>query len=703
MALPPLNYFLDPVPAYGLVTPLGEIAQDLGQALGANQGRSAAPSHIIVVDDEHRPLGALAVGRLWASYRGQSLSTEANAELRVFDCQPWLELVTDVSASQALDILALSDLGRLAQGMPSRPLVVVDPEGQYVGVLNSVRVLGWLAFQSEPDGLGPRQSGTRESAWGTPLPTNSGQGGGQRAWVLELGHALKTPMTTLLGLSTLLLDSRVGALNERQFRYVSLIQQAIRKLTGLVNLLIDWMRLEAGQISLSLERVYLQPLADELVPSFLSAQPALDNPGLNASKAWAEEFTACLATAEGWVQADPLRLRQSLHYGLSYLIAHGATPAGLIVEPWGNWLSFTLWSPTAIASPGLSPAAVVPAEGRSQSDSQPVPESLEGLGLGLARRFSQLQGGELSGHSTSAWGSRITLLLPAPAASGSKTVLVLLASASETIIEQVYSSLRGSPYRLAVAPNCQIMATLQARLAPPCTLIHWESLADAPPSADDCVALVQRLAPAEAISLRSARAIADSASGGIPDRGSALDLKSKLNQVAAAPGAALPKTLCTETLAQALRPTLDQLCLTPAISLSSLQGMTLMLLRPSETEGGMPPLVQAWLHRYHCRLLQVDDLQQANLLSRVWKPQAVILDGVMPISIAYLQALARQPDLARLPLVAAAPPVDWAAAQALNLPLVVCPEVFTQPLPQALVSLLQAIARARATPGDPDC
>lgn len=329
----------------------------------------------------------------------------------------------------------------------------------------------------------------------------------------------------------------------------------------------------------------------------------------------------------------------------------------------------------------------MPVDGRSQPDLQPDPESLEGLGLGLARRFSQLQGGELSGHSTPTWGSRITLLLPAPAASASETVLVLLSSASEPIIEQIYSSLRGSPYRLVVAPSCQTMAALQARLSPPCTLIHWESLADAPATAADCLALVQRLALPGAVSLRSARADPDR----IPDLAS----KPGLSQAAVAPGAALPKTLFTETLAQGLRPTLDQICLTPPVSLSPLKGMTMLLLRPSEAESVLPPLVQTWLQRYHCRLLQVDDLRQANLLSRVWQPQAVILDGALPVSIAYLQALARQPDLARLPLVAPVPPVDWGAAQALNLPLVACPEVLTQPLPQALVSLMQAIAQAR--------
>ena len=121
----------------------------------------------------------------------------------------------------------------------------------------------------------------------------------------------------------------------------------------------------------------------------------------------------------------------------------------------------------------------------------------------------------------------------------------------------------------------------------------------------------------------------------------------------------------------------------------------MLLLRPPEAPGALPSLVQAWLQRYHCRLLQVDDLPQANLLSRVWQPQAVILDGAMPVSMAYLQALARQPDLARLPLVTLGLSPYQEAGLALGLALVPCPEVLTQSPPQAVVSLMQAIAQAR--------
>ncbi|MFQ4138897.1 sensor histidine kinase [Nodosilinea sp. PGN35] len=651
MALPPLDHVLSPVPAYGLEVSLETIALFLGQ-----MGRGL-PSHIVVVDEQQRPLGAIAVGRLWAISQGV-LPLGTTAPLLLADCQAWLETVVPLvvptgtpegpdgmvdgmpigAASPKENRPTLAQIEALAQG--PNPLVGVSADGRYRGLIDPAKLLGWLAQ-------------------GRAQPSHT-VAGGQRAWVLELSHALKTPMTTLLGLSTLLLDSRVGSLSDRQFRYVSLMRQAIRKLTGLINLLLDWMRLESGQLSLGLERVYLKPLAEDLLPGFFHAQAE------GTPTAWASDFAICVAIADRWVKADPLRLHQSLYYGLSYLMAHGATPAGLVIEPWGPWLALTLWSPIGIVNPGPPLGAAVSPGPKLQLD----PQSLEGLGLELARRLSQLQGGELSGFSVPTWGSRITLLLPQVApAHQPATWLVLLASTNQVVIDQVYGSLRGSPYRLAVAPCCRTLAAMQTRLAPPCTLLHWEGLADAPAGELEQLALVESLAMAGPVVLSPS----DTATEGM----------AKL------------QTLAVDALAQRLRPTLDHICQAASGPPSFPHGVTLLLLRPTAGgSGALPPVVRAWLQRHHCRLLQVDDLPQADLLSRVWQPEAVILDGEVPVSAAYLQALARHPDLARRPLIAPVPPTETTAA-ALGLSLVPCPEVLTQPPAQAAVSLMRAIALHR--------
>ncbi len=635
MALPPLDYLLTTVPAYELTASLGEITPALGQP-GA-----VALSHIVVIDDNHRPLGAIALGRLWAIHSAWGLAA-ASPEPQLKDCQAWLEPVVAVEASQLLEPSAMAELGAIARSLPAPTLVAIDADGQYLGVISPTRLLGWLVSAAAGGNAAEAQ------------PSD------QQAWVMELSHAIKTPITTLLGLSTLLLDSRVGSLSDRQFRYVSLMRQAIRKLTSLVNLLLDWMRLESEQIALNLERVNLQPLADSLLPSFLTAQP-----DITASAAWVDPFTLHLADPNAWVMADPLRLRQSLHYGLGFLVAQGASPGGLVVEPWGCWLGLTLWS----AHP-LGPTPIVtPLPGKSQ-----MPQSLDGLGLALARRLSQIHGGELSCLSTPTWGCRLTLLLPLPPPLPAEPMLrmvpVLVASASDAVLDRIYGSLRSSPYRLVVAPSCHHLLDMQQRLNTPCTLIHWRSLPDAPEPGAARLTLAQ--------SQNQTVILTES------DEGDLIP-------------APTVNYLPLVNLAQHLRPTLDQLCVggqPPMPPVSPPRGLTMLLLRsPEAAAGALPQAVQTWLQRHRCRLLQVDDLAQANLLSRVWQPQAVILDGVEPVSVAYLEALSTHPDLAQLPLVTLVAPVDGGAvATALGLALRVCPELLSQPAPQAVARLLAAIA-----------
>jgi hypothetical protein len=666
MALPPLDNFLSPVPVYGLATPLGKILQALGQP-GAHPC-----SHIVVVDDEQRPLGAMPLGRLWATHYDGSISSPGNEDLapQLLDCQPWFDSIVEVEAGQLADIVALTHLSQLVQAVSPPTLVAIDLDGKCLGVLSATRLLGWLASltlgQDEPNQSG----GSDRAAAIQRVPE-------QWAWLLELSHAIKTPLTTLLGLSTLLLDTRVGSLSDRQWRYVTLMRQAIRKLTSLVNLLLDWMHLESDQVSLNLEQVSLQPFADNLLPSFLSLQSE------PSSSPWIQDFTICLAPRTGWVMADSLRLRKSLHHGLAYLQASEASPGGLLVEPWGAWLGFTLWSPEFIPAAALGMANLEAASPQFQSISGPElgPETqaLQGLGLALARRLCQLHGGELSWLSVPTGGSRLTLLLPAPKLpiDADKTVLVLLACASESVIDQVYSSLRGSIYRLAVAYSSQMLGALQRQLSPACTLVHWESLADAPAEVAVRQALIEQWAIPRLIVLSSPGAATTDA---LP-----LD-----NLAHTARG--LTKVMAIETIAQGLPSTLDRVCQ----PLSPPAELTILLLRPPGTgdaTSALPSATQSCLQRYRCRLLQVDDLAQANLLSRVWQPQAVILDRVEPIPLDELQALAHYPALACLPLVTLVTPELENEALALGLNLVFCGDVLNQPPAQTLKNLIRAIAK----------
>jgi CheY-like chemotaxis protein len=115
----------------------------------------------------------------------------------------------------------------------------------------------------------------------------------------------------------------------------------------------------------------------------------------------------------------------------------------------------------------------------------------------------------------------------------------------------------------------------------------------------------------------------------------------------------------TKTLQQ----TLQQLLLPPAELESrsrSSVGLTVLRLRQGEqsTLTNLTSLLQ--LHRY--RILESDDLEQAELLARVWKPNVVLIEGTIPEPLDYLQQLSYHTVLASLPIVT----LDSQTTQAAN-------------------------------------
>jgi signal transduction histidine kinase len=179
-------------------------------------------------------------------------------------------------------------------------MVVVDDEMRYLGVVSPGIVLGHLCKELRVDQPGsrllPRSAGPIPEA--TPKP-----------WLLEISHALKNPMTSLLGLSTLLLDARVGDLNARQTRYATLIQQVVRKLISLLNQLLDWTRLDTGQLTFDSEVIPLQPFAQGVIESYWTQLSPTQ-----AQADWSQNFSLDLPSETAVLKADPMRLQLSLHW-----------------------------------------------------------------------------------------------------------------------------------------------------------------------------------------------------------------------------------------------------------------------------------------------------------------------------------------------------------------------------------------------------
>lgn len=80
----------------------------------------------------------------------------------------------------------------------------------------------------------------------------------------QISHELRTPLNAIKGFGDLLMEETVGGLNERQKLYLGKMQTSSDKLLEIVNQILDWAKLESGQLTLQEETVDLCRVAQEV-------------------------------------------------------------------------------------------------------------------------------------------------------------------------------------------------------------------------------------------------------------------------------------------------------------------------------------------------------------------------------------------------------------------------------------------------------
>jgi len=125
---------------------------------------------------------------------------------------------------------------------------------------------------------------------------------------------------------------------------------------------------------------------------------------------------------------------------------------------------------------------------------------------------------------------------------------------------------------------------------------------------------------------------------------------------------------------QVLTPLLENLCATPeqqqkldgSETISTKTPLRILRLVDPEWES-----IHSLSLQNH-RIVEVDDLDQAELLARFWHFDVVLLDAEMPVAGTYLQKLSDYPRLAALPLVTCDVATTSAASQIANLSVFPC-------------------------------
>lgn len=218
------------------------------------------------------------------------------------------------------------------------------------------------------------------------------------AFLATMGHEIRTPMTGLLGMSELLLDS---PLDERQRGYVAGIRQSGELMLRLINDSLDLARIGAGKLALEMEAFEPARLTREVAALQL---PLARGKGLDFDVQVAPGVPA-------WVAGDALRIRQVLLNLVNNAIKfteHGGIELRLGVAG-GQCLAWAVCD----TGPGIDAAMRArlfqPFE---QAGGSARRHGGSGLGLAICRELAQLMGGSIRLAGGPGSGSTFELLLP---------------------------------------------------------------------------------------------------------------------------------------------------------------------------------------------------------------------------------------------------------------------------------------------------
>ncbi|HLO84140.1 MAG TPA: ATP-binding protein [Nostocaceae cyanobacterium] len=488
-----------------------------------------------------------------------------------------------------------------------------------------------------------------------------------------ISHELKTPLTAVLGLSRLLVDQQLGELNERQARYAGLIHQSGRHLMSVVNDILDLTRMETGQMELTPTRVKIRSVCDRALAEVKTLYQQ-NNKATYGSKTPPEnainhQFSLVIEPGLDQMVADELRLRQMLVHLLSnaFKFTEASGEIGLKVSRWEGWIAFTIWD-TGIGIPEHQQHLIFQ---KFQQLENPMTRQFEGTGLGLVltRALARLHGGDVSFLSREGKGSQFTLLLPpSPPNTGlteeretsneeensagrtistppyqhftttpahptnySSQRLILVVEAVARYIEDLTEHLKGLGYRVVIARSGTEALEKARRLQPKAIFLN---------------PLLPLLSGWDVLTLLKA----DSATRHIPVIVTATAAEKEIAYANRADGfLSLPvEHAFLLALLEELFATVEvqQLGLENNNINSTKNPLRILRLVKSELE-----IMNSYPSLREHRVIEVDDLEQAEVLARVWQFDVVLLDVESAIAKIYLQQLPQHPQLAALPLV----------------------------------------------------
>ncbi|MBC7347299.1 MAG: HAMP domain-containing protein, partial [Clostridia bacterium] len=216
-------------------------------------------------------------------------------------------------------------------------------------------------------------------------------------FISSISHELRTPLTSIKGFVVTLLEG-LPAEEEELRRGLEIINRETDRLTGLVEELLDFSRLAAGQLTLRLSPVDLARLVQETAEQM---RPRAVRQGIDLQITIKDHFPP--------VEADADRLKQVLVNLVDNALKF--TPAGgkiiVALERLGQNLALKV----ADTGVGIDPEEL-PLVTQRFYRGRRAPAGGSGLGLALCQEIVSRHGGSLEIVSRLGEGTSVTVLLP---------------------------------------------------------------------------------------------------------------------------------------------------------------------------------------------------------------------------------------------------------------------------------------------------
>jgi len=221
-------------------------------------------------------------------------------------------------------------------------------------------------------------------------------------FLANMSHELRTPLNSLLILSKDLSENRKKNLDSVQVESAEIIYKSGHDLLVLINEVLDLSKIEAGKMSVNIERVSLSDFRNELIRNF---KHHAEQKGLILTSKLDEELPEFIST-------DPQRLNQILKNLLSNAIKFtekGSVSIG--IDRYAESKVIISVTDTGIGIPEDKQMAIF--EAFQQADGGTSRKyGGTGLGLSISRELAKLLGAEIKVNSKINEGSTFSVIIP---------------------------------------------------------------------------------------------------------------------------------------------------------------------------------------------------------------------------------------------------------------------------------------------------